>query len=108
MFWVWNWQQGSEVINDAALCKTGNIPFQGPIFINKKEAIEQLLQNNHKYGSRSQYFNNYIDTSRSCPTKDSIALHTTKVNSVLFEDTYDHINLMENNNYDTHIVDSHE
>ena len=78
------------------------------MFINKKEEKKQPLQNNHKHGSRPQYFRNNIDTSISGLPKAAIDQHRPKVKSVRFEDLYDQINNMENTNYDAHLVDAHE
>ena len=75
------------------------MPFQETIFQQEKSSIEQPLHTNHKHVSKPQNFNNNIDTSSSDTPKDTIACRRRKVNSVHFEDPYDHINLMENTNY---------
>ena len=80
----------------------------GPFFVKKNSALEQLLQNNHKNGSRPKYPNKNIDTSISGPPKATIASHGPKVNPAIFEDPYEHINPMDNTNDYTHLVDAHE
>ena len=90
------------------MCKIGNMPFQGIIFIKKREARERLLQNNHKHGLIPKYFNKNIDASRSAPPKSTIARHKPKVKSGFFEDSYDHINYMENTNYENLPIAMHE
>ena len=55
------------------------LPFKGPFFIKKKSTIEQILQNNHKHGSRPKYFNKNIDTSVSGPPPN-IHLYKSRVN----------------------------
>ena len=70
--------------------------FRGPFFINKKTAREKLLQNNHKNGSRPKEFNKNTDKSNTDPPQDKISCHQPKVNSVRFEDPYEHINPTEN------------
>ena len=49
--------------------KLENFPFRGPLLTNKKLAKEQLLQNNHKNGSRLNEFNKYTDTSNTSSTQ---------------------------------------
>ena len=88
--------------------KLETCPFRVPFFISKKTAREQIPQNNHKYGSRPKDINNNIDASISGSPKDTIDWHGPKVNSVYFEDPYDHINPMDNTNVDTHLADAHE
>ena len=39
-----------------------NFPFRGLLYIHAKSPREQLLQNNHKYGSRPKDFNKNKDT----------------------------------------------
>ena len=87
--------------------KLENFPFRIPLNIKKKEPIEQLLQNNHKHGSIPKYFNKKTDTynNTGCP-EATIACPVPKVNSVYFEDPYDHINPMDNPHEDTHLIDT--
>ena len=56
----------------------------------------------------NKYVNKNIDTSISAPRKATLARNKRKLNSVQFVDPYDHVNLMENTNDDTHLVDSNE
>ena len=49
-----------------------------------------------------------MDNSSSNPTKYTIALHKTKINSVRLEEPYDYTNPMENSNADTHLIDTNE
>ena len=88
--------------------KIGSITFQGSIFIKKKAEIDHLPQNNHKHGSRPKDFNNKFDNSISSPPRDITYRHKPKVNSVRFEYPYNHINTMENNNNDNHLIDAHD
>ena len=82
-------------------------PFIGQLCIHKKTPIEKILQKNHKHGSLPKDFNNNKDTSRNKDIlQDKISCPCPKVNSVRFEDPYDHINPMENNHEDTHIMDT--
>ena len=65
-------------------------------------AREQLLQNNHKNGSRPKYYNKNIDTSNTAaPPWDTIDLPW-----VLFESPYEDINSMDNTHKDTYLVDT--
>ena len=68
------------------------MPFQEPIFIKKRLAREQLLQNHHNHGLREKEFNNNIDTSRSDPPKATFVRNKPEMNSVRFVDPYYHIN----------------
>ena len=72
-----------------------------------KSAKEQIIKNNHKNVSISNYCNMNIDTLISGPPESTFVCHIPKVNSVRFEDPYDHINPMCNNNYTNHIVNAH-
>ena len=38
------------------------LPVSGNLFANKKAKREQILQINHKHGSRPRYFNKNTDT----------------------------------------------
>ena len=76
--------------------------------MKKKSSIEQLLQNNQKIGSQSKDFNKNTNTSNTSPIQATIAHHRPKVNSVRFEDPYNHINPMENIHEDTHLIDTQE
>ena len=49
--------------------------------------------------------NKNTDKYNSDPPQDTIYHHQPKVNSVRFEDPYDHINPMENTHEDTHLID---
>ena len=62
--------------------------FRGPFFIHKSSSREQILQNNHKHGSRPKYFNKNVYTSRSDPPKATCVRHKPKVKSFHF---FDHI-----------------
>ena len=88
--------------------KLETYPFIGPLFINKKESTEHILQNNHKHGSITKDLNRNIDTSISGPSKYTLVRHKPKVNLVRFFDPYDHINPMDNTNDETHLVDTNE
>ena len=87
--------------------KLETFTFRGPLFITKKSAREQLLQKNHKNGSRPKEFNKNTDTSNTAPPQATIGRHLSKVNSIRFKDPYDHINPMENTHEDTHPLDTH-
>ena len=82
--------------------------FKGTLFIKKKESRELLPQNNHRNGSRPKGFNKNIDSSISALPKAKNVRHKPKVDSVCFDDTHGHINIMENANDYTHIIDVHE
>ena len=49
--------------------KLETFPFIYSFFIKKKSTLKQLLQNNHKHGSRPNNLNTKIDTSISGPPK---------------------------------------
>ena len=83
-------------------------PFRVPLFIKKRSARYQLLQNNHQNLSRTKYFNKNTDAFNAAPPQDSIVCHQPKVNAVRFEDPYEHINPMDNIHEDTHIIDTQE
>ena len=87
--------------------KIETCPFRRPFFTKKNEGREQLLHNNHKNGSRTKDFNKKSDTSNTSLPQAIIACNKPKLNSVRFEDPYDHINPMENNYDKTHILDTH-
>ena len=87
--------------------KLETCPFRGPFFIKKRAAIEEILQNNDKYGSIPKYFNKNIDTKISYPKNFTIACHILKVKSVCFEYPYNHINTMDNKNHETCLDDAH-
>ena len=82
--------------------------FQGPIVFIKKATLEILLQKNHRYGSRHKYFNMNIDTSILGLLKATIYHHKAKLNSIYSVDPCDHINLMDNNNDEIHLIDAQE
>ena len=79
--------------------------FSGPLLKKKKADIEQLFQNNHRNGSRTKDFSKNTDKSNKNTPQTTIYCNKPKVNSVLFEDTYDHINPMENTYDDTHLME---
>ena len=79
-------------------------PFWGPLIIKNNVSREQLLQNNHKYGSIPKDFNNNIYKSISSPTKTKNASYKHKLNSVRFEEPYNHINTMDIYYYYTHPI----
>ena len=84
-----------------------NFPFRGPLYIHAKVHREQLLQNNHKHGSRTKYFNKNKDTLKNTGSpQENISCHSTKVISVQFDYPYDHIHHMDHNHEDTHIIDT--
>ena len=87
--------------------KRDNFPFWGLLFIREKISRKQFLQNNTKIGSRPKYNNKNTDTSSISPPRATISCHWPKVNSVCFEDPYDHINDMNNTHDYTHILDTH-
>ena len=89
--------------------KLDNFPFRGSFFLNKKSSIQQLLQNNHKNGSRPKDFDKNIYTSNNIdPLRATISCTLPKVNLVQFEDPYDHINPMENTHEYTNLIDTQE
>ena len=61
-------------------------PFRKPLFVNKKEAREKLLQNNHKNESRPKDLNTKTDTYISVHPKAIFFFHWHKIKSVYFED----------------------
>ena len=78
------------------------------MFIQKKSAREQLLQNNHKNGSQPKDFNKNTDTPNAYTPQDTIARHRPKVDSVHFEYSFEHINPIYNTHEDTHIINTQE
>ena len=75
--------------------------------VHKKNSIrEQLLQVNHKHGSRPKYINKDTDSSGSGPPKATFQRHQQKVNSVWFNYPHDYINTRYNNNEPTCLVNS--
>ena len=82
-------------------------PFMETLFINKNAAREQILQNNHKHGSRRKEFKKFMYKSSAGPPKSTISHPIPKVNSIL-EGPYNHINTMGNTNSYTCLVDAHE
>ena len=42
-----------------------DFPFRGPLYIHEKAPREQILQNNHKHGSRRKDFNKNKDTLKT-------------------------------------------
>ena len=82
-----------------------NCPFRGPLYIHKNSPREQLLHNNHKFGSRPKDFNKNKYTSKNtCPTQAKFARPRPKMNSVQFDDPYDRINPTENTHEYTHLI----
>ena len=88
--------------------KLDHCSFIGPMSTKKISAREKLLENNHKNVSRPKDFNKNTDKSNTDPPRATIARHRPKVNSVCFEDPYNHINPMENTHEDTHLIDTQE
>ena len=77
--------------------KLDNFPFRVPFFIHENTPREQLIQNNHRHGSRPKEFNKNKDASKNKgPLQAKNACPITNVISVRFDDPYDHINPMEN------------
>ena len=73
--------------------KIDRCPFRGPLYVKKKAPREQLLQNNHKHGSRPKDLNKNTDTSKNTyPPQAKIDIPRPKENSVHFEYSYDSIN----------------
>ena len=87
--------------------KLDSFLFIGPLFRKKHLPREQLLHNNNTNGSLIKYFNKHTDIYNTARPRDTIARHWPKVNSVCFEDPYDHINPMENKNDETHLIYEH-
>ena len=69
------------------------------------ESRENILQSNHKHGSRTKYFNKNIDTSRLGPPKATTARNKPKVKPVRFFNPYNQINPKENTDNYAHLVD---
>ena len=89
--------------------KLENCSFRGTLYIKKKATRKKLPQKNHKHGSWTKDFNKNTDTSNNTGTPYAIiSCHLPKANSVWFEDPYDHINPMDNNHEDTHIIYTQE
>ena len=83
-----------------------NCPFRGTLYIHAKSPREQLIQKNHKHGSRPKDLNKNKYTSRNTsPPQATILFHSLKSNSVRFEDPYDHIRRINNHNEHTHLID---
>ena len=77
--------------------------------MHEKSPREQLLQNNHKHGSRPKEFNKNKDKSNNTgPLQYKISRPHPKMNSVRFDDPYDHIHHMEHTHEDTHRIDTQE
>ena len=86
-----------------------NFPSRVPFYIHAKLLREKLLQNNHKHVSWPKYFNkNIYKYKNTGPPQDTIACPRPKVKSVCFDESYDHINPMENTHEDTHLIDTQE
>ena len=86
-----------------------NFPSRGPFYIHAKAPREQLLKKNHKHGSQTKDFNKNKYTSQNTGlTQDIISLTCPKVNSVCFDEPYDHIHHMENTHEDTHLIGTQE
>ena len=88
--------------------KIENFTLRGTLFIKKESIRKQLLQNNHKNWSQSKDFNKNTDISNTATPQDTFYRKKPKVNSVRFEDPYDHINPTENTHENTHIIDTQE
>ena len=74
-----------------------NCPFRGPLYIHEKAPREQLLQKNHKHGSRPKDSNkNKYTFKNTGPPQATIPITIPKENSVHFEDPHDHIHHMNN------------
>ena len=79
------------------------------MYIHKNSPIEQFLQNNHKHGSLPKYFNKNKDKSKNKGhPQATISCPCPKVNTVLSDGPYDHINPMENTHEDNHLIDTQE
>ena len=77
--------------------------------MHEKSPREQQLQNNHKHGSRPKEFNRNKDKSNNTrPLQYKISLSRPKINSVRFDDPYEHIHHMENTHEYTHLIDTQE
>ena len=86
-----------------------HFPFKGPLYIHAKAPREQLLQNNHKHWSSPKYFNKKIYTYKNIGIPEAtIFWHIPKINSVQFDDPYDHIHRMEHTHENTHLIDPQE
>ena len=89
--------------------KLYNCPFVGPLYNHAKAPREKLLQNNHKHGSRPEDLNkNKYASKNKGPPHATIAFRCPKVNSVQFDDHYDHINHMDHTHENTQLVDNQE
>ena len=72
-----------------------NFSFGGPLYMHTKAPREQFLNNNHKHGSQPKEFNkNKYTSKKTGPPQAKMYFPCPKVNSVQFNDPYDHINHM--------------
>ena len=86
-----------------------NFPFRGPFYIHKKAPIEQILQKNHKHGSRPNDLNKNKDTSENTgPPQATITSPCPKVITVQCDDPYDRIRHMEHTHENNHLIDTQE
>ena len=104
---MWTQQKRCKGIVNSLLWKNRTLYLQRTIVHKENPAREQLLQKNYKNVSQPKDFNNNNDTSNIDPPKATIARHLPKVNSVRFEDQYYHIETMYDNQYETHLIDTH-
>ena len=71
--------------------------FRGPLFIEKKAARKQLVQNNHKNGSRTEDFRENTDTSwsKKLHVESYLDMLWSKIGYFgLLEDTYNLFNIL--------------
>ena len=101
---MWTQQKRCKGIVNSLLWKNRTLSLQRTIVHKENPAREQLLQKNYKNVSQPKDFNNNTDTSNIDPPKATIARHLPKVNSVRFEDPYEHIDPTENTHEYTHII----
>ena len=84
-------------------------PFRVPLYIHAKSPREKILQKNHKHGLRPKQLNKNKYTSKNKgPPQATIACPRPKLNSVRFDDPYDHIHHMDHNHEKTHLIDTQE
>ena len=88
--------------------KIETCPFRGPLFTNKNSGREHIPQNNHKNRLLLKHLNKNKDTSNTSTNLDKISSHRLKVNSICFEDPYDHINHVDNTHEYDHLIDTQE
>ena len=78
------------------------------MYIHAKAPRGQLLQNNHKHGSRTKDFNKAKINTKKGPPQDTIARPRLKLNPARFGDPYDHVHHMEHTHEDNHLIDTQE